>query len=216
MSYYIQQNQQIYNELAYQYAERDFHKAHDTEKVSSMANFLLDSYSGSGNRYVEIGPGTGQVLNYFSQQGFETLGIELSEIMADIAKENSPDSKIINKNVLDCNLHPGSYDLIYASALIHLFPIKDALFLMQKIRNWLTHDGLLFLNTTTHYVNFEGYFKKEDYRGKDLFRFRRLWSEYSFISFVQNSGFEIIKSFKTNESSRGKRWLGLTCKKLEL
>ena len=215
MNEYILHNQKVYDSLALEYAKRMSTKSQDEEEISTMASYILDFYLGKGNRFLELGPGTGQILKYMSKNGFDTTGIELSNNMAHLALSNSEDSNIINNNALECDFHDQSFDLIYASAIIHLFTYADASFLIKQIRNWLSEDGLLFINTTTHRVNYEGFISKYDYQDGSCFRFRRLWKEQTFIDFILNNGFEIIHRFKTNEISRDKKWIGLTCRKVE-
>jgi len=211
---YIDINQKTYDNLALQYAERDYEKSLDKEKTQTMANFILDYYKGNRKSFLEIGPGSGNILSYVSSIGFETIGVELSSVMSEVISRNCKDSIVINKNILDCDFLKKRFDLIYASAVVHLFPLDHASLLLKLIREWISDDGVFFVNTTIHKKNFEGYFRKTDYHSENLFRFRRFWSEDMFINFIQTSGFKIIKIFRTDENSRNKKWLGLTCKKL--
>ena len=161
---------------------------------------------------LEIGPGAGQTLQYFSMCGCHTIGVELSYKMAQIAKRKSPESLIICQDINSVQFLERQFHIIYLGAVLHLFPEKDASKLLQNIQHWLDDDGILYVNTTIHNRSFEGFYEKKDYR-IPCTRYRKYWTENDFCTFVQKCGFDICDRGYSNEPERKKQWIALYCRK---
>ncbi|MGM0219382.1 class I SAM-dependent methyltransferase [Enterococcus sp. AZ126] len=214
MREYIKINKQTYDLLALEYDNRRQHISKFEEKTEVLGNSVLNHVTKkkTNSLVLEIGPGAGQMLSFFENNGYKTVGIELSSNMAKIAKKTSPTSTILNLDINDAEFLNGSFDIIYMGALIHLFPIEDAMKLMQDVRRWLKEKGILFINTTCNSVEIEGFFRKNDYLGSKK-RFRRYWTEMSFENFVCLNGFSIKEKLYTNEVDRDKKWVAFICEK---
>jgi len=161
---------------------------------------------------LEIGPGSGEMLLYFETNGCQTTAIELSTKMAKIAHARSPNTKFIIGNALEVGLNRDEFEIIYAGAIIHLFPFNDALRLLSKIYNSLRPKGFLFINTTLHDIPEEGYQFKSDY-GIIVKRFRKRWTEDEFMHALESCNFKIIERLFTDEKDRGKKWIAFICTK---
>jgi len=112
---------------------------------------------------------------------------------------------------LDAVFLTGEFDIIFAGAIIHLFPKNDAQKLLSYIYTWLKPDGTLFINTTINIESEEGYLTKHDYKG-GIKRYRKKWTETEFEKFISGQ-FVILKTLYTDELNRNKKWLGYICRK---
>lgn len=202
---YIEINRKAYDNLANQYEERTheiddnfWKKIYDELTITSSTNVL------------EIGPGSGRNLGILREYTSNLKAIELSENMSKLIKEKYPTIEIINKNIMDCILPNESQDVILMSAVIHNFPIEDAIKTLKLVGKWLTKDGYLIVSTTVHDTDEEGLLEKSDYRG-NISRYRHRYTKESFKNLVETSGYDIYKSVIVKESERVKEWQVLIC-----
>lgn len=217
MREYIKRNRQLYNELADQYQQRCENRSIYEYNPRKLVQYVIENYEKEYGvmpvKILELGPGAGASLKIFSEYKCITTAIEFSTKMAQIAHANSPYTVFLIKDVMNCrNLLYKQFDIIYASAFIHLFPLEDERRLLKKMRQWLSKDGLIYLNTTLHNISEEGYFTKEDYVGKTQ-HFRRRWEKKDFISFLKSCGFEVLDVFENEERDRKKHWINILLRK---
>lgn len=213
MNEYLEINEKVYNQLAQEYLLRREKPSEFEETTEYLGDSVFKYISKKSQKNVlEIGPGAGQILGYFENKGCRTIGIELSKNMAEVAKQYSPKSIIINEDVNNVDLLENQFQLVYMGALIHLFPKVDARKLLLKVWKWLEQGGIIFINTTCHNYSYEGFYEKKDYNGKQI-RFRKYWTEQELEEFVLNCEFSIIQKLYTYEVDRNKKWVALICKK---
>ena len=215
MKEYIKINRIAYNALCENYDRRATEKSEFEERVEVLAGSVLALAKAEFNQInlLEVGPGSGEALLFFERNGCRTLAVELSERMALTARRRSPNTFFIVEDIMDVNFIDKQFEIIYAGALIHLFPFKDAAILVKKIHSWLKPNGFLFISTTTHSYSEEGLYTKVDYK-IPVERFRRKWTEEEFVQLLLNNDFEIVKKIFTDEKDRMKRWIGLIGKKV--
>ena len=217
MKKYLRCNKETYNQLSEEYKDRRDHKSEFEEDLDVLGGTVLGYVKTEDTKerdlnVLEIGPGAGQMLRYFESHRCKTIGVELSEKMAEYAKVYSPQSIIINDDVNNVNFLDCQMDIVYIGATIHLFPHEDAVSVMNKVFGWLKEGGVLFINTTIHKNTYEGYFRKDDYKEKGE-RYRFYWTELDFEKFVISKGFKILERIYTDEVDRKKKWLAFVCKK---
>lgn len=211
MSNYISINKKAYDTLSQEYKNRGIIKSEFEETPEYLIDNILTFLTENNNSTVlEVGPGSGEIVLCFENKGFRTIAVELSKNIARIVKERSPNTIIINSNILEVSFLSNQFDIIYAGALIHLFPEQDAIKVLKCFSKWLKTDGLLFINTTISDTSEEGFYNKPDYISS-VKRFRRKWREEDFEVFVKKE-FNIIKKLYTNEVDRGKVWVAYICK----
>jgi len=203
-------NQVAYEMLTQQYADRAKSPGPNQETPNYLADLITKHLSGSIEKILEMGPGAGRVLNEFSKRARETVAIEISPSMANLAKEMAPSSTIIIADALDVSFPERTFDGVYAGAFIHLFPSLDGARLIQNISKWVKKDGIVFVSTTISDTDSEDVEVKHDYSGS-IVRYRVKWTEESFRTFITQNGLKIIDCTYTNETERDKIWIGLIC-----
>jgi ubiquinone/menaquinone biosynthesis C-methylase UbiE len=214
MKKYLKVNKTAYNNLSKQYQARLGKKSFYEEPLENLVGLPLKYAKERFDSIhaLDVGPGRGEACMYISNRGFETTAIDIAEKMLEVVENISPKIKTICGDILDYPFDNESFELVYCGALIHLFPKEDAKKLMDKIFKILKQKGILFVNTTIHSKSSEGYYTKNDYRGK-IKRFRHRYTENEFLSLVQGAGFNIIDRINTEEKDRNKNWLALICEK---
>jgi SAM-dependent methyltransferase len=90
------------------------------------------------------GCGYGRHTRFFSQQGADVEGIEISPVAVDLARAFDPSSRLYRGSALDPSLCPGPYDAIYGFNLLHLFRAPERAALIALSRQRLRHGGLAF------------------------------------------------------------------------
>jgi SAM-dependent methyltransferase len=214
MKDYIKINQLAYDTLYQEYDKRANQKSKFEESAETLGGAVLNcvKHRFEHKLALEVGPGSGEILNFFEENGCRTVAVELSTKIANIAKSRSPRTVFILGDITEIEFADDQFEIIYAGALIHLFPLDDALELLQKFRKWLKPSGILFVNTTINLFSEEGYYTKTDY-GLQVKRFRRKWTEQEFLTKLQNIGFEILERLFTDEQDREKQWVAFLCTK---
>lgn len=204
-------NQVAYEMLTEQYADRAKSPGPNQETPDFLAGLITNRLSKPIDKILEMGPGAGRVLNEFSKTAREVIAIEISPSMANLAQKMAPSATIIVADALDVCFPDRSLDGVYAGAFIHLFPTMDGARLIRNISKWVKSDGVVFISTTVSDTDSEELEIKKDYAGS-IVRYRVKWTESSFRNFISENGLEIIDCTYTNETERGKTWIGLICK----
>jgi 2-polyprenyl-3-methyl-5-hydroxy-6-metoxy-1,4-benzoquinol methylase len=149
---------------------------------------LITKYKKNG-KLLDIGCGTGEVLNYFSKKGWEVKGIEPAESARTFARKNyglsvSPEKEIDN-------LESDGFDVI---TLWHVLEhVTDPVKRMQQIYRLLKDDGILVIALPNHKAweaeKFSSYWAAWDVP-RHLFHF----SKESFGFLARQNHFEVIKT----------------------
>ena len=85
-------NREAYNKLAKEFNSRDGNLGDYKAKLKEY----FSKYAKTGGKVLEIGPGTGLLLQTLEELGCRTTAIELSEKMCEFARNNSPNTVILN------------------------------------------------------------------------------------------------------------------------
>ena len=208
---YIEINKKAYNMLAREYDERN-HEISQEFWFNIYDDLNLKNRTNA--KILEVGPGNGRNIRIFRDYNdkFDISAIELSEKLCEIIHKNNPSVRIINKNILDCDLGDEKYDIIQMIAVIHLFPIEDAKKVLRRIRELLKDDGFLIIGTTMNEIESEGYYIKEDYNIK-VKRFRHKYTKESYERLLRECGFEVYKPYFVSEIGRNKLWYDAVVRK---
>lgn len=210
---YLKINKEAYNFLSEEYRERiKNYSESDKEIVYPFINDLKKIF-GKVN-VLELGPGSGLALKFFIGAGFHTKAVEISENIAKLAKETSPESEIILGDFLSYDFGNEKFEGIFAKAFIHLFPKEDAIKVLNKVYNLLKNKGLAYFATTVHEKSEEAYLEKSDYNQK-IKRFRRLWNDTELIEEIENARFKIVRKRIINEAKFGKVWIEIIGQRID-
>ncbi|MFW9788022.1 MAG: class I SAM-dependent methyltransferase [Candidatus Thorarchaeota archaeon] len=169
-----------YNRIAKEYyTERDLFK--NEEEIQEFISFLPEK-----GVVLDIGCGGGvPVLRTLVDNGFEAKGIDFSQGMLDLAKENVPEAELILGDITKTDFEPESFDgIISTYAFIHIFRTEHPR-LYGKIFTWLKPGGVMLVGTA----------RTEWEEISDFFGVPMAWSHpdaRESLQLVNNTGFEVL------------------------
>ena len=114
------------------YSEVEYCKAYIDEFIASLA----------GKKVLDIGCGAGQITNYLTQRGIGAIGIDFSEELLKIAKQNFPNSKFILADICDYEQKEQVDGIITKDVLFHLSD-ENLIQVLHKFRRMLKPNGNL-------------------------------------------------------------------------
>ena len=158
---------------------------HDT--YEGFRDFYLELARQYGTRgTIDIACGTGAVLLYLAQAGLDAEGTDLSEAMCEVAREKARQLHL-HPRIFPANMTEFHSDRKYSLAIIarsgfmHLPTPADQRKALLNIRECLTDDGVLTLNTFAPFPTFQAeqmrttpddYSFRQEYTNRDGFRER--------------------------------------------
>lgn len=207
MKEYIKANKEIYNIVADEYGRRLPHYA-KSQKSKAVADPFITAVKKNFKKahVLEIGPGSGLDLIYLEKANFKTTAIDISEKMIEVAKKASLKTKYLVGDFSNYNFKNQKFQGIFTKALIHLYPKKDAIVVMKKIKKLLVPKGIAYINTTKHKKPSEGYYFKKGFSTR-LRRYRKKWTEDELKKVLIDLGFHILCIDYHFERDRGKNWM---------
>lgn len=215
MDNYVEINKNTYNQVAKDLMNRHKKSGVNEPSAEDYYNKIFKYTKRKDNiKHLELGPGDGKILKFFASQDIDTYAIENSEEMIKLCKTASPNTKIIENNILEVNLDEDTFDTAFAGSFIHLFPSKDANNVMNKVYKWLKKDGVFFAYTTLSHVDEEGFFSKTKsiYPNENV-RFRHNYTEESLKKLFTDNGFEVVDYYQIPEPENNKIWQFIIGKK---
>ena len=191
---YLEENRRAYNQMALAYKQRadsgEFEVYPDIVEFGDLLSVRF------GNPWIlDIGPGAGVFLDYFSRRGFITSAIDISEEMIRAALKRSPNTnKSFIGNFLDYDFRNRKFDGLFAKAIFHLFAKEDSFHFIQKSYELLENQGLLYLSVFLRDYSREGLMPK-NMKGKEYVRFSKDWTEGELEKLLGQSSFKLLKTF---------------------
>jgi ubiquinone/menaquinone biosynthesis C-methylase UbiE len=165
---------------------------YEYKNTSALIDNFLKLVKKNG-KILDVGCGVGKDTNYIHSKGFDVIGIDLSEGMIEIAKNNFPniDFRIMDLRKID---FPDNYfdALFVAFSLVHI-PKSEIENILKNFYRMLKKEGMIYFAIQ------EGKSKegmvKSPYENKDKI-FLNVFSEKEFNFFIKKMGFSLIKDFK--------------------
>jgi ubiquinone/menaquinone biosynthesis C-methylase UbiE len=198
----LKQAVETYNKIAKIYADYTYHKVQQYQltKFSSML---------PGKRILDVGSGSGRDVEYFLQEGYSALGIDISEGMLKEAKKRVTKKSVFKKmDFRKLKFKNESFDGIWSMlSLVHT-PRKEIIKVLGGFNKVLVKRGVLFLALKEG----EGEKEVKDSHYKNEPRTFVYFKEKEMRDYLEEAGFEIITS-EINESENTK-WLEIFARKL--
>jgi trans-aconitate methyltransferase len=135
MTDYIDINRLAYEVLSNDYRQRAVIRSKFEEIPENLAGATFSACQTTSKPKIalEIGPASGDIIELFSKWNAITLAVELTVNILELARQRSPATIFIQDNILNVHFANNQFDVIYAGAVIHLFPKDDAIMLLTMI-----------------------------------------------------------------------------------
>jgi SAM-dependent methyltransferase len=157
------------------------------KNYSLQKKFKLISKHKNSGRILDIGCATGEFLNHFKKQGWETLGIEPAEQPREFAIKNYGLEVLPEASIH--NLQNDSLDVITMWHVLEHVPDLNAR--IEQIKKLLKPDGLLVI-ALPNYLSWDAQFYKEFWAGYDVPRHLYHFSPDSVSRLLQKFDFKVF------------------------
>lgn len=140
-------------------------------------------------KLLDLGCGGGQpVTAYFSEKGFDVVGVDVSANMIEIARREIPGGQFFESDMVDCTFNPQEFDVIISLfAIIHVPQDRQRL-LFKKMHAWLKPAGVSYLTL--------GYREEKELIKDDWHGVKMIWSTFSqqqYLELLIDVGFALIR-----------------------
>lgn len=150
-------------------------------------------------KILEIGVGGGRDARELISMGYEYVGVDISDGLLEIARENNPGVSFLHQSVYELSFEPKSFDGFWASAVLLHVPKDKIDKALQRIHDVVRDDGIGFISL--HYGEGEGI--KTSEKGDRYFAY---YTYPEFIKVLRRNRFDVIESIQKDQES-GKTWL---------
>ena len=207
---YLSVNRRAYDGLVEQYAARLATDApRDTLLMEPFFDLLVRQFGSEPPlSLLDVGCGNGLNLRMMTDRGHLATGVDLSPKMSDLARSVAPKAKIEVADFLrPRDLQASQYHGVFAKAIVHLFPKREASSFFARVKKVLRRGGVFYVTTTVEATAEDGAFApKRDYPGEPI-RYRSRWTPDELKKALERNGFRIEKTNKDEEPARNKVWI---------
>lgn len=180
---------------AYNHMAATYDKNRDVFDMTDVLNDFYNNLKLKKGKLLDAGCGAGEPFaGWFIKRGWQVTGVDLSDMMLDLAKENVPEMKRICAPMQEVDFKDNSFDAITAIYSLFHLPYENQSLMFIKFFGWLKSKGsLLFTYATkecTGYDIFDGYM---EFMGEKLYYNHRSPDELK--KELNNIGF-MIESFE--------------------
>lgn len=171
---------QGYNKIAKTYyTHRDLNKFNnELEKLVSL--LPKDAHA------LDLGCGAGiPTAKFLVKNGIRVTGIDFSDTMLDMARENVPDAKFIKMDINEIKFNENTFDGIISVYTLFHIPKKNHFSIFKKMFEILKPGGILLINTGV----------SESEGMSNFFGVPMFWSNYNpktTLDLIKKAGFSII------------------------
>lgn len=143
----------------------------------------------SAGKILDLGCGGGGDSQWFCSQGYELLGIDISEEMIKLARAACPKGKFLQKSFDDLSFPRADFDGFWAACSLLHTPKGKIKALLAKIKSFLKPGGVGFIAVK------EGIGEKMvEWQSSGLERFFAYYSREEFAKMLKASGFEVLET----------------------
>ncbi len=194
---------QTYNKIAKIYSERTYPKIVQFQATKFMS--LL-----KGKKILDVGCGSGRDVEYFLHEGYEPIGIDLSENMLKEARKRVKAKNVFKKmDFTDLKFKEETFDGVWVMAALYHIPRKSVTDVLRGFNKVLKKGGLIYIAVEEGEGQKE---VKEEKYGNEPRPFT-YFNEKEMHDFLYEAGFKIIGS-EVNDTN-DEKWIEIFARKEE-
>lgn len=202
MSDRIKKTIEQYNKIAYRYAQ-NIASRQPSQEIERFIKLLKPH-----DKILDVGCAAGRDCRIFKNKGFEIVGIDLSEKLLKIAKQNNPDIEFKVADFRKLPFPDDSFNGLWVNTTFHHLDRKDMLPTLKDFIRVLANNGILFIRTKLGKGNIK---VKEDLALNEERGFTLL-TQTELEIMVSKVGFEKIGSYISKDKTRDLYWINLFCR----
>jgi len=127
-----------------------YHRLRDNQKFIPQLEQLSELLPSSGH-VLDAGCGVGKPTSEFlARRGFNVSGVDISKKMIDQARENVPDARFYQRNILTLDFPDSTFDGVVCVYTLWHIPRMNHPTIIRNFHRMLKDDGILVLNTGIH------------------------------------------------------------------
>lgn len=150
---------------------------------------LLSSKLKKGDAILDLGCGNGRAVKYFVDNGFQGIGIDISDKMLDLARKHIPKGKFLKREFSKLDFKPNSIDAVISFFALNHIPKSQFKDVMNSCKNILKKNGFLLLGMVKG--NDEGFFK--GFYDKDMSLYGAGYTKKEIVDILESTGYEVLK-----------------------
>ena len=133
-------------------ARRDFDKRTDFGNFESNLTFLNETgILNKGKKYLEIGSGTGRMLNFFHEKAYDIMGVEMNWAYIEKSREIYGDIPISKVKSVMLPFEDKTFDIVMSFDVFEHIPDSDTH--LKEVNRVLKDNGYYVLQTPNKYTN---------------------------------------------------------------
>jgi SAM-dependent methyltransferase len=115
----------VTDSVAFEWADGDFEGLMRANEVDEAVQITLRYIPGKQSKVLEAGAGTGRVVRYLVELGFEDVhGIELNEDAVAILRRSYPELKVIQGDIMRMPYDDATFDVVASYGVVEHFPSR--------------------------------------------------------------------------------------------
>lgn len=194
--------QESYDKYAKLYAENTFHKLLQFQ----LNNFI--SHLPKGAKILDVACGSGRDTQYLTEDGFDVLGIDISEELLKEARLRAKNCKFQKMNLLRLEFDESSFDGIWCTNAVTVIPKDNISEAVKEIHRVLKKEGILYISVKEGHG--QEIVARKEYENAPFY--------YSYLTkeelenLLKESNFQIISSEVSD--AQGTKWVEIFAKKI--
>lgn len=167
-----------------------------------------------GGKILDAGCGPGRDAVYFSEKGFQVVGVDLSEKLLELARKKSSKVEFYKQDLRSLTFPINSFDAIWACASLLHVRRDEASSVLSRFYSLLNFGGVLFILVKEG----SGEADVADPFSSGLTRHFTYFTQVELGKMLQIAKFTILKIYTYSEKNRKKqgrdvRWIAAFCHK---
>jgi len=191
---YEEINERAFDFLAVRYAEKENELYHHNSLIERFSQYLQTNFNNPS--ILEIGPGSGFMLNHFSEKRFKTTAIDISSKIIEISRRKFSHINYVHSDFLRYNFSNEKFSGIFANSVLHLFQREKIEMAFDKIYTILEDSGCFYFSIPL-FDEFKEEVIKRGAKEDSVLEYRTRYTKEELTNILSDSRFNLIEESET-------------------